>query len=187
MLDRARLGPQATAPALTVSHKGRKLGNPYLVQIRLINRGYRDITSAAFDQNRPFSIELGAPITALLDTVCQPPDRLIPAAVINGTAVDVGPALIRRRSAVTFYLLVDGGVERLEWESPLIHVDVDYAQPQAGSPVGINVYKVLGWAAVIFVVFYLVTDPGGAAQAMISLRDALKQAWSSLATFLSSL
>ena len=78
-------------------------------------------------------------------------------------------------------------MERLDWKSPLIHVDVDYAQPQAGSPRGINVYKVLGWAAVIFIVFYLVTDPGGAAQAMISLRDALKQAGSSLATFLSSM
>ena len=37
VLDRARLGPQATAPALTVSHKGRKLGNPYLVQIRRLS------------------------------------------------------------------------------------------------------------------------------------------------------
>lgn len=50
-----------------------------------------------------------------------------------------------------------------------------------------NMKKVLGWAAVIFIVFYLVTDPTGAAHAVTNLLGLLKTAGSSLATFFNSL
>ena len=50
-----------------------------------------------------------------------------------------------------------------------------------------NAKKVLGWAVVLFVVFYLFTDPQGAAHLMTGLLDLLKKAGTSLATFFNSL
>jgi hypothetical protein len=50
-----------------------------------------------------------------------------------------------------------------------------------------NLKKVLGWAVVIFIVFYLITDPTGAAGAVGKILDLLKTAGNSLATFFNSL
>ena len=50
-----------------------------------------------------------------------------------------------------------------------------------------NVKKVVTWAIVIFLVWYLVTDPTGAAHAMQNLFGLLRSAGNSLATFFNSL
>jgi hypothetical protein len=50
-----------------------------------------------------------------------------------------------------------------------------------------QVKKVVTWAIVIFIVYYLVTRPAGAAAAMRNVFDMLKTAGGSLATFLNSL
>jgi len=47
--------------------------------------------------------------------------------------------------------------------------------------------KILGWATVIFLVWYLVTNPTGAANAVQGLLGILKSAGTSLATFFNSL
>lgn len=49
------------------------------------------------------------------------------------------------------------------------------------------VKKIVTWLVVVFLVYYLVTRPTGAANAMHSLFNVLKSAGSSLATFLNSL
>jgi len=50
-----------------------------------------------------------------------------------------------------------------------------------------QVKKIVGWAIVIFLVYYLVTKPVGAAAAMNTLFNMLRSAGSSLATFLNAL
>lgn len=47
--------------------------------------------------------------------------------------------------------------------------------------------KILTWRAVIFVVFYLVTEPAGAGHLITSAVNGLKHAGSSLATSVNSL
>ncbi len=47
--------------------------------------------------------------------------------------------------------------------------------------------KVIGWVVVVFLVYYLVTRPTGAAAAMHNLFNMLKSAGGALATFLNSL
>jgi hypothetical protein len=47
--------------------------------------------------------------------------------------------------------------------------------------------KILGWAVVVFIAYYLFTQPTGAASAMRGVFHVLKEAGRSLATFLSSL
>jgi hypothetical protein len=49
------------------------------------------------------------------------------------------------------------------------------------------VKKIVGWVVVIFLVYYLLTRPTGAANAMQNLFGLLKDAGSSLATFFNNL
>jgi hypothetical protein len=49
------------------------------------------------------------------------------------------------------------------------------------------VKKIVTWAIVIFLVYYLVTKPTGAANVMHNIFSMLQSAGSSLATFLNSL
>jgi hypothetical protein len=50
-----------------------------------------------------------------------------------------------------------------------------------------QVKKIVGWAVVVFLAWYLVTKPTGAATAVQHLFGLLKAAGSSLATFLNNL
>jgi len=50
-----------------------------------------------------------------------------------------------------------------------------------------NVKKVATWAIVVFLAYYLLTKPTGAANAIHNLLNLLKSAGNSLATFLNSL
>lgn len=49
------------------------------------------------------------------------------------------------------------------------------------------VKKIVTWAVVLFIAYYLFTQPTGAGHAMHSLLNGLKSAGNSLATFISSL
>ncbi|MGO9079219.1 MAG: hypothetical protein ACLQDY_09285 [Streptosporangiaceae bacterium] len=50
-----------------------------------------------------------------------------------------------------------------------------------------NLKRVITWVIVIFIIYYLVSDPTGAAHAMNSALDGLKSAGRSLSTFVSNL
>jgi hypothetical protein len=50
-----------------------------------------------------------------------------------------------------------------------------------------NLKKIAGWAVVVFLAYYLLTKPTGAANAVHNGFDLLRQAGSSIATFLNSL
>jgi hypothetical protein len=47
--------------------------------------------------------------------------------------------------------------------------------------------KIITWAIVIFIVFYLLTQPQGAANVIHGIIDLLRDAGNSLATFVNSL
>jgi hypothetical protein len=47
--------------------------------------------------------------------------------------------------------------------------------------------KVLAWGAVAFVIYYLATNPNGAAHLVTGILDGLKQAAGALAKFLSGI
>jgi hypothetical protein len=50
-----------------------------------------------------------------------------------------------------------------------------------------TVKRVITWVIVIFVIYYLATDPTGAAHAMHAALNGLKSAGNSLSTFVSNL
>jgi hypothetical protein len=51
----------------------------------------------------------------------------------------------------------------------------------------VNARKLIGWAVVLFIAFYLLTDPNGAAAFVGHALNGLKSAGRSLSTFISHL
>jgi hypothetical protein len=50
-----------------------------------------------------------------------------------------------------------------------------------------QIKKIVGWAVVVFLAWYLITQPTAAGHAVHNLLDLLRQAGTSVATFLNSL
>ena len=50
-----------------------------------------------------------------------------------------------------------------------------------------KIKKILGWAVIVFLAFYLVTQPTAAGHVVHNILDGLKNAGNSLATFLNSI
>lgn len=63
---------------LEIRHDGRRLADPYLLEITMTARGRRDIPSSAFDQDRPLGFDLGAGIVKVLQVRCSPASSLTP-------------------------------------------------------------------------------------------------------------
>jgi hypothetical protein len=51
----------------------------------------------------------------------------------------------------------------------------------------VNAKKIAGWAVAVFLAWYLITQPAAAGAAVHNLLNLLKQAGTSIATFLNSL
>jgi hypothetical protein len=177
--------PSGVKPGLRLLHGDEELADPHLLEIKLVCRGRRDIPSSSFDQDTPFCIDVGIPIVALLQTTFVPAKAPVPKVAALGSELRVGPSLIRKRQAIRFTVLADGPGARLTDQNPLIDVTVrQEAQEQARQSM---LRKVITWAAILFVVYYLATQPSGSAHFVHSVFNWLHDAGNSLATFVNSL
>jgi len=93
---------------------------PHLIEISLTSKGRRDIPSAAFDRGRPLAFDVGAPIVAVLQTVCDPASSPTPPVSYEGRTLRIGPELIARNQVITVSLLVDGPNPRLACQQAAI-------------------------------------------------------------------
>jgi hypothetical protein len=189
------LDPSVARQDLHVLYRDEELADPRVTEIGLSYRGRRDIPKASFE-GQPFCIDLGVRIVDLLETIFDPKEAPAPRVEAMGTALKVGPSLLRKGQAITFVVLTDGPALRLTRENPLADVedrqeapyqarqDISRARHQARVR---SLRRVLGWAVVIFIAYYLFTEPAGAHSAIQGIFNLLNQAGSSLATFLTNL
>ncbi|MFI2667585.1 hypothetical protein [Micromonospora carbonacea] len=114
-----------SAANLEVRHDGRPLSHPHVLEIRLTCQGRHDIPSAMFDGGQPLRLDVGVPIINVLDTDSSPDTAPHPVWAADGTAITIGPSLIKKNQTITFALLVDGPNPQLTCpHPPLIDVDV---------------------------------------------------------------
>lgn len=188
----------AARPDLHILWSGEELDDPHVVEIDLAYRGRRILRSEDFDQGRPFCIELhGARIIDLLEKDFNPAETLSPKVAVTDTALQVGPALLRRRHAMTFFVLTDGECTSLEPSNPLdAKVQVKRATTYTSKldAEGLRyrwsdsmAMKVVRWAIVLFIVFYIATEPAGAAGFVRHAYNGLHDAANSMARFVNSL
>ena len=128
----------------------------------------------------------------MLETIFDPKTAPSPKVEAVGESLRIGPDLLRKGQAITFVVLTDGPVVELSDVNPLANVD---AQPEAPYQMrrrvneawyqaqGGILKKIVTWAIVLFVVFYIATEPDGAGALVKHVSNGLHDAATSLATF----
>jgi uncharacterized protein (DUF486 family) len=185
-------------PDLRILWSGEELDDPHVVEIDLAYRGRKILRSEDFDQGRPFCIKLrGARIIDLLEKDFNPAEDLSPKVAVTDTALQVGPALLRRRHAMTFIVLTDGECTGLEPSNPLdakvqVKSATRYTSKLDAEALRYRwsdsmVMKILSWAIVLFIIFYVATEPTGAAGFVRHIYNGLHDAANSMAEFVNSL
>lgn len=121
--------PLVTAPSelrhdLEVRHRGVVLTEPHVLEIRLASRGRRDIPRESFDGGQPIRLDVGVLILRILGSDSDIASVHQPTVKVDGTALEIGPALLKKRNTLTYRLLVDGPDPRLTCKAELADVDV---------------------------------------------------------------
>lgn len=186
----ARLISQSVvSPELHVLYGDDELADPHVLEVALTYRGRGDIRVEAFEEGQPFCIDVGVRIIDLLEKIFDPAQAPVPKVDAMGTVLKVGPSLLRKGQAMTFIVLTDGPCVQLIPENPLADVKVRhetrYQARQGAREARYQskqrwVARALGWATVVFLAWYLFTQPTAAANAIHNLGNLL-------ASFLNSL
>lgn len=133
---------------LKVLYGNEELADPHILNVKLISRSREDIASEAFDQSRPIVLDVGMPIIALLPMDAK--SEVLPKFKFEGTAVKVGPDLIKRRQRMSFTLLADGPNAQLSCESHLVNVKVQEEPPDEIIRRRVNwIFNSIEWGAVL--------------------------------------
>ncbi|MEU1820296.1 hypothetical protein ABZ543_34730 [Streptomyces roseifaciens] len=109
---------------LVVMRGGQTLRHPHVLDVRLMNRGRRDVASSHFDSGTPIRLDVGAPIVEVLDVVSQPDWLHTPTTAVDDTAVTIAPGLIAKGQTIRCSVLVDGPAPRLTCQASLIDVTI---------------------------------------------------------------
>jgi hypothetical protein len=117
------VAPQGVRGELELRHRGVPLQKTHVVELKLVNRGRRDIPSSDFDNGTPITLDTSARIIELLQTTSEPSTIPAPAVVVDGSALKIGPGLIGRGQRITYTVLVDGEPE-LKYQGTLQDVQV---------------------------------------------------------------
>jgi hypothetical protein len=178
----------AARPDLHILWRDQEVTDPHVLEIELAYRGRADVKSSDFDKGRPFCLDVGVPIIDLLETVPHTAKDLLPKVEAVGTELKIGPDLLRKGQAMTFVVLADGPGDHVECMNPVANVkdrEVRYQARQEASSGLLG--KVIRWAIVLFIVFYVATEPAGAAGFVHHAYKGLQDAANSMARFVNSL
>jgi hypothetical protein len=178
---------------LHILWRDAEIADPHVLEVALSYRGRKILRSDDFNEGQPFCIDVGVRIRELIKADFDPHEEPCPRVEATATALRIGPGLFRKHQAMTFVILTDGPCGRLSDVNPL---DAKVkAQPvtryQPREDPGLlrfdMVKRVVTWAIVLFIIFYIATQPAGAADAVHHAYNGLHDAATSLATFVNSL
>jgi len=174
--------PGIESAGLSVIYDGEKLADPHLLQVQVTSKSALDIPTKAFDQARPLCFDVGVPVIALLETTFDPDQAPLPEIMTNGSVLQVQPSLTRRRQDMTFSVLADGPGAHLTCSSnPLLnYTPREGKSDQERRRRNIKIRNIVVWAIVLFMVFYVVTHPAAAGQAVEDLGNGVANLLNSL-------
>jgi hypothetical protein len=185
----------AAHPNLHILWCDEEVADPHIVEIGLAYKGHADIKSDFFDKNRPLSFDINAPIIDVLEVVTYPEGARVPKMEAAGVTLKIGPDLLRRRQSWKFVLLVDGPGAQLKCsDNPIANIKEKEVRHPA-EELSKVLYKqrtaviktVITWSVIIFIAFYLVTQPTSSGHLIASGVNGLHDAGASLARFVDSL
>jgi hypothetical protein len=180
------INEHARSSELTVTYHGDFMSDPHVIQFKLENSGRRDVPSSAFDQAAPLEFDFGVKIAAILHVSYQPPSMVTPNVLLDERALSIGPSLIPRGSILEYLLLVDGSCDAIVCTSPLEDVLVKERMPGREKG-GIRLQTILTYAAVAFVIWWVIQQPSNSAHLVHNVGSLLSAAATRLSRFVSSI
>ncbi|WP_143267086.1 hypothetical protein [Amycolatopsis thailandensis] len=116
--------------AIEVRIAGRAVEDPYLLTVRVVVRGRRDIRKDDFDG--PIKLRFGSRIVGLLERTSTTVVPATPAPEVthqpDTDLLEIAPALLRRDHELTYTLLLEGGQPALDPEVPIV-ADIRETEP----------------------------------------------------------
>ncbi|KJC62899.1 hypothetical protein [Agreia bicolorata] len=101
----------------------QRVAFPHLVKVTVWSSGRADISSAAFDGNRNFELDLQVPILEINRPATDTSLDSLNLEVSDHSKIILRPSLIRRGASGTLQVVVDG-VPSVHWFSPLPDIKV---------------------------------------------------------------
>jgi hypothetical protein len=178
---------RSEVPGLQVSYEGAEVGDPHVMELEVAYRGHRDLRASSFEKDRPFRIDVGAPVVGLIESRFRRDGELRVEA--SGRELRFGPGLVHRGESVRLVILLDGSGGRLSHKDRPADVCVRQRRPPRDRhPFQFGMLStVITWGIVIFVIYYLVADPAGAADVLHGVFNGLRSVGVSLSGFVNSL
>jgi hypothetical protein len=181
--------PAEVSKDLKIVYDGTAVKDPYFIEFRLVNRGRDDIPSDAFDQGMPIRFDFGIDIVKLLQVTLDPDELRSPKVKADGSAVEIGPCLIHGHQELSIALLADGPKITLRHSKPLAGVKIKPVEraDSATRGGGMTLKTIAGWAAIAFVVWWVIEAPTAAAHLVHNIGAFFSAAAAGLSAFFSSL
>ena len=180
--------PAEVSKDLKVVYDGAAVKDPYFIELRLVNRGHGDISSSDFDQGMPIRLDFGIDIVKLLQITLEPDEPRTIKVKADGSSVEIGPGLIHRHQELNLALLADGSDISLRCSKPLKDVKIrSIEQEDSVTRGGMTLKTIAGWAAVPFVLWWVIEEPAGAAHVVHNVGVFFSTAASGLSHFFRSL
>lgn len=135
---------------LEVTLRGDPLYDPHVTAIRIQSRSRRDIRGSDFENGEPLQFRLGSPVLRTLAADTGGDDMPKIPVGTEGSAVLVGPALIKRGQVISIDLLTDGPVKLTCPNPSLADVTVRETRPsEGGEPLARRRPDLIGLALII--------------------------------------
>lgn len=168
----------------------RVLKDPYIARIRLSNTGGQGVRSKDFDKESPLQLDFGAKIVSLLRVTNFPEDMPDLKLSITEKRLNIGPNLIPRHAMIDFIVLIDGPCTLITHKNSLTGVELiqEYIQRNAKKNYSsVTLRVILGYAAIAFILFFVIKDPAGAAHLINNVGNFLSSLARGFSAFFTSL
>jgi dipeptidyl aminopeptidase/acylaminoacyl peptidase len=106
---------------LRVIYRGEQLPSPYLISFSIVSRSRIDISGDEFFRDSPLVFDLGTPVTLLDTKVPEREDHADDWFSVEGSNIQIGPAVIRRGKVISLELLANGP-PRVKYQNPIAGV-----------------------------------------------------------------
>jgi hypothetical protein len=176
---------RSAVPGLRVSYEGAELGDPHVLGVELRYRGRGDLRGSSFEGKRPFRIDVGARVIGVIGADFRLESELTVEA--SGSELRFGPGMVRRKELLRLLVLLDGPCGRLSHKGRPADVRVRQRRAADNPREFGMLQKVITWTLILFIIYYLASDPAGAAGVVHQAFDGLRSAGDALSSLVSSL
>ena len=131
-------------------------------------------------------LDLGVKIIELLKVTNSLDDMPDLTLSVTEKRLNIGPSLIPRHAMVSFILLINGPCTVITPKNPLTGVELIQQRLDEKKP-GLTPRAILAWAALAFLLFFIIKDPDGVANLINNIGNFFSALARGISSFITNL